>query len=191
MKQLLFSRELLELHRKGLKPVTRRLERGLTEINKAPGKWSVVPAIMGDGFDFYVTTNWSALLRVKPHYLKGEIVYVPEPYRILDVDPQEGEHLPTQVEYRDGDKPWIYRPLSVDKVRCDKWFSPRIMPAWAARLFDRIVDARPERLTLPLSPEELALEGGEAALKYLEPYNGLWLFRYLVEPVTLPHQEEG
>jgi hypothetical protein len=61
------------------------------------------------------------------------------------------------------------------------WYkrSPLFMPEWAARYFIKILDVRAERLKLPLSPEELELEGGEQALEILEKINGLWLFRYL------------
>jgi len=62
-----------------------------------------------------------------------------------------------------------------------KWQSPLFMPEWAARYFIKTKDVRAERLSLPLSPEELALEGGETALPILEKINGLWVFRYEFE----------
>lgn len=47
----------------------------------------------------------------------------------------------------------------------------------------------PERLTLPLSPGELVLEGGDAALKHLVNYEGLWVWRIALKKVDRPEAE--
>ncbi len=60
------------------------------------------------------------------------------------------------------------------------WRSPMILKAVNARHFLKVTGVRAERLSLPLSPEELKLEGGEPALEYLKDYEGKWLWRIVL-----------
>ena len=127
---------------------TRRLS-GLKEINKEPDKWSVVPAIMGDGFDFYVTTNLSAVLRIKPRYKVGELVYIKEAY-----------YCPVSVWIEDHCEPdgRTFYKLDNPSLFSGYWKSPLFMPAWAARYFIRITGVEAQRLQ-EISIDDCKAEG--------------------------------
>jgi hypothetical protein len=121
------------------------------------------------------------IMDVKGHYQVGEVVYIKEAYRVLDIDLRDIEK-PLQrvkVEYKlDGETRWVMKPKDKPITIPDKWHSPMMMPEWVARTFIQIAGVRAERLRLPLSPEDLALEGGEEALVILKNCDGLWLWIY-------------
>jgi len=131
---------------------TRRLS-GLKEINKEPDKWSVVPAIMGDGFDFYVTTNLSAVLRIKPRYKVGELVYIKEAlYRNPYLD-EAGYML---------DQSAVFINQTIGNMLKWRWkrdiLSARFMPQEAARYFIRITGVEAQRLQ-EISIDDCKAEG--------------------------------
>jgi len=138
---------------------------GLKEINKEPDKWSVVPAIMGDGFDFYVTTNLSVVLHIKPRYKVGELVYIKEAWRAVGRDSTDAIYK-LEIQYKDGKRTWHeVNPLKwvwyTDNKGWgvnSKWRSPLFMPAWAARYFIRITGVEAQRLQ-EISIDDCKAEG--------------------------------
>ena len=109
----------------------------------------------------------------KPRYQVGEVVYIKEAWcpLIAPIYNLLNPTIPT-VYKQEMDAGGATLPKEF------KWHSPMRMPEWAARYFIKITDIRAERLRLPLSPEELKLEGGELTLSILEKINGLWVFVY-------------
>ncbi len=112
----------------------------------------------GEWVVFATSDPMVRLYTVKPRYHTGETVYIKEAWQILDVDPPDNGKLPTCVAYRGGQKVWTYRPATIAKVQCDKWFSPLFMPEWAARYHAEILDVRPERLQ-DITEEDAKAEG--------------------------------
>jgi len=170
--------------------LTRRLG-GLEEINQEPDKWmSTGVTYAGGEIEFYrLDSNRYSL--IKPRYQVGEVVYIKEAYRVIDVDLRDlSWDTPlhnTQVEYRiDGERLWQLRPQEKQILYPDKWHSPMTMPAWAARLFCQVLEVRPELFRFrDMSKEELemdsflVLEGGKSVEVLLkERYDGKWVWRY-------------
>ncbi len=112
------------------------------------------------------------LYHLKPRYHVGEVVYIKEAWAVE-------RQLDTWTVYNRNEH--IFYKDDIDKAFVGRWRSPLFMPEWAARDFIKIKDVRAERLHLPLSSEELELEGGEQALELLTPIDNLWDFRYLFE----------
>jgi len=116
-------------------------------------------------FGGHTATQHKISCGYESRYQVGEAVYIKEAI-YLNYDTNG-------AIYRDGsiipNLKWRWR-ADVLEARC--------IPAEAARYFIKITDIRAERLRLPLSPEELKLEGGELALSILEKINGLWVFVY-------------
>jgi hypothetical protein len=120
---------------------------------------------------------------IKPPYQFGEVVYWREPF-CWKVDPNTSEVLLHEFWYQiddDGieytDDGWGGAVVNKDGTFKSPWKSPYAMKESYARTFVRITDVRPERLLLPLSDEELKLEGGEVVLPLLNEYDNLWLWR--------------
>lgn len=149
--------------------VTRRLDH-LKEINQEPDKFTFSKYIQEptepNANGYFVREDGGGVAFIKPRYHTGEVVYVKEAYKIIDVDPEDSGAFPTQVEYADGVQIWLSRPLTIAKIMPDKWRSPLFMPAWAARTFLEIVSVRPERLQ-DLSYSDYRKEG-------FEPLIGNW-----------------
>jgi len=82
-----------------------------------------------------------------------------------------------RVEVKCSDSQWK-KAYYDSKLSAYSWHSPMMMPEWAARYFITPLAISAELLRLPLSPEEMELEGGEVALPMLEKINGLWVFAY-------------
>ena len=125
----------------------------------------------------------------QPRYHIGEVVYIKEGYSHYGDELNCGVWT-ALIEYKvDGSLSRI--PFGEQIPPREKWWNtgksvryyqtPLFMPAWAARFFIKILDVRPELLTLPLSAEELALEGGEITLPLLTSYNHKWVNRYQFE----------
>jgi len=121
---------------------------------------------------------------LKTPYQVGETVYIKEAFRYIQGG---GEVHDFGVWYKlDGEYKWwrdnggiMNYPIN------EKNRSPLFMPAWAARHFIQITDVRAGDFFLPLiSPEELELEGGTAALDMLAQISGKWVFRYEFEKVN-------
>ncbi len=134
MKGILFTPENLKAIVEGRKTQTRRLIKPQPEYDLRA---------LGHSYK-WVDDNEVRIF--KPKYIPGETVYIKEAYKIIDVDPQEKDYLPTHIEYGDGIKVWVNRPLTIPVIMPDKLFSPLVMPSWAARYFIKILDVRPERL---------------------------------------------
>lgn len=168
---------------------TRRLG-GLKEINEYPDEW-ICKGQLQDGKWWFQhpqceRDDWLYNRYIRPPYQVGETVYVKEAWAEWI---NTSEHLASGVisleEAKDsviyklgnfGDKGWDKQT----KENGNPWLrkSVMMMPEWATRYFIKILANKAERLTLPLSPEELAMEGGEQALTILEKINGLWVFAY-------------
>jgi len=138
------------------------------------GKWFLVE--MGESSPIDI------IKQVKPRYKIGETAYVKEGWAPYERIFCTGQYLPNckhegyhwhPVTHRLGKENYAWG-LSGEP----KWRNPRTMPATAARDFVTFTDVRPERLQLPLSDEELELEGGERALEILSKLDSLWLWRH-------------
>ena len=193
MKGILFKPEMIVATVEGRKTNTRRAEAGLKEINKDPDAWKcqMLPSgilacrkkILYEG-GFYFS-DW---VHIKPRYQVGETVYIKEAFMIEQSD---GFDEPLDRPFKNDFEWGLLIPhykltdpdpeLYDDEDRRMKWHSPLFMPEWAARYFIKILGNSAELLRLPLSPKEMELEGGEAALLLLEKINGLWVFRYEFE----------
>ena len=112
--------------------------------------------------------------RVKPRYQVGETVYIKEVmYKWTGLGAPPSDFIRDRC-FQDNPQWYGYMYSGA----CVRTVSPLFMPEWAARYFIKITDVRAEMLRLPLSPEELEREGGDAALKMLELIDGEWVFRY-------------
>jgi len=98
----------------------------------------------------------------KSPYQVGEVVYIKEAYRCTNIDLRDldKELQRTEVEYKDGTRLWRLRPRNKKITIPDKWHSPMMMPAWAARYFIKIIDVRPERLQ-EITHDDAIAEGAE------------------------------
>lgn len=150
--------------------VTRRV------IKLGDGEWELLPGSDKDSLVWLFRNDLCDIVLVKPRYQHGETVYIKEGWAISYIydnyepsDPMIKDDPTVPIRWlADGTKPdW-----------CGRTRSPMHLLANKARYFIKITDVRAERLDLPLPPEELALEGGEAALPMLEKINGQWVFRY-------------
>lgn len=161
---------------------TRRAESSLREINKEPDKWICMGRDPEVGFENYFMFRATPEVDlIKPRYQEGEIAYVKEAWKVdKKYDNLQPRDLPSGLPlvYPFGGDPAdeISIPDCYGRLR-----SPLHLREEDARHFIKILDNSAERLRLPLSPEELKLEGGEAALPLLEKINGLWVFRYEFE----------
>jgi len=167
MNGILFKPDMHQAIREGgTKTVTRRLD-GLKEINKEPEEWRYVGE--DDGIPAFQKGRYYH--HVKPRYHAGEVVYVKEAYAFSFAWEDRGE-----IYYKSD---WIDNKPVAMEYHAGKWRPSLFMPAWAARDFIQITDVRPELFRLEnLTTQELELEGGEIALKYLKEYAGKWLWRY-------------
>ena len=163
--------------------VTRRVN-GLKEINQEPDKWSLGGWDNGyKAFVFYSQPIGAEKRIIKPRYQVGEVVYIKEAlFRHLYLN---------EAGYKLDRSPVFVNQTIGDMLKW-RWqkdiLTGMFMPQAAARSFIKITDVRAERLQLPLSPEELELEGGELALPMLELINGKWVCRYKFKLV--PHGED-
>ncbi len=190
MKGMLFKPDMIQSIRDKRKTVTRRTS-GLKEINQQPDKWDYMRT-NNDGRALFWRSSDTAsaifndpdnLRLVKPRYQVGETVYIKEAWAEFP----ELNGMDAGIGYKAdidncGQVPVGNTLRTWDKVRPR---SPLFLPEKYARYFLKITDVRAERLLLPLSPEELELEGGEAALIMLEKLNGLWVFRYQFEEAVI------
>jgi len=169
MKGIDFTATLRAAVREGRKTVTRRLMKP----QPAPDVVVVRPPIIAGGrWQDFAGELCGGLGQIytgttrKPRYRPGEVVYVREPWCLLDADfrPVQDRQDGCVVVYRDdhldqehGDGP--------DRLR---WRPARFMPAWAARTRLRILSVRPERLQ-DITEDECALE-----CVPFEAFPGLW-----------------
>jgi len=110
-------------------------------------------------------------------YQVGEVVYIKEAWAVRN----DGKQIMTKRVFEGITQALDLREFAKERNMPFpeiKFKSPLFMPESVAELFIKITDIRAERLRLPLSPEELKLEGGEVALSILEKINGLWVFVY-------------
>ena len=190
MKGIIFKPDMIQAIIEGRKTVTRRAEAGLREINQEPDKWTCIGRDYEEGFeDYFVFRARPEIRLVKPRYQVGETVYIKEKALYWDggaggcsnIAYQDDPEIPQLLE--DNNRLLITREteniLAGEPVVGKwQWKSPLFMAEEDARYFLEITGNSAERLSLPLSPEELKLEGGEAALSLLEKINGLWVFTY-------------
>ena len=159
--------------------VTRRLG-GLKELNQEPDKWELIQwkyKMTGKiTTGFFFRKNDGKEIVVHPRYHIGETVYIKEAWatekQYDNLKPSEIPNTAKIFYVNDGVGEWPIE-LIIGRLR-----SPLFMPAWAARDFIQFTDIRPELFRLAqMIPQELELEGGEPALKYLKEYDGKWLWR--------------
>jgi len=161
MKGILFKPDMIQAIIEGRKTQTRRIdklankialtyERTWVHFNKHYGWWEL------KGRSEY--SGYIEPFVIKPRYQIGETVYIKEAWQILDVDPKENDYYPTQIEYKDGAKVWLNRPGVILKVLPNVWFSPMMMPEWAARYFVLMLEVKPQRVQ-EITEEDCCLEG--------------------------------
>ena len=178
MKGIHFKRDMIQAIIEKRKTVTRRLD-GLKEINREPDAWKCVGDVhsynSGEARRIGFEHKRLYLRSVTPRYQVGETVYIKEAWQIRDC----GKAVSLSIEaWPNG---WPINRIEYDDLHDFSKRSPLFMPGWAARYFIAILGNSAELLRLPLSSEEMKLEGGEAALPMLEKINGLWVFRYEFE----------
>lgn len=169
MKGLSFSEPMVKAWLAGNKDVTRRLINPQPEWEEDPGEcqdgiWrGRYRQLCHDGSDYSVEV-WEA----KPRYLPGEMVYIKEKWRFVNVNGAmavddrtfDCDFLTVQFQdfkvlpYRSDWFGIYHHTASREKrwVRGEtgslfgRWRSPMFMPAWASRSKARIVSVRPERV---------------------------------------------
>lgn len=191
MKGILFKQDIWVAKKRVLEEqgfaVTRRAS-GLKEINQEPDMWYYSWHIPPSTFRFEYKDYPLSFRDIKPRYKVGEVVYVKETWAtdamfdnmsFKEIGETKVATIP--IWYRHDD-------MQEDNPNTTqgRWRSPRFMPAWAARLFCQILSIDIEKLALPLSHEEIELEGGNVAADFLKPYEGLWHWRYSFKLVLKP-----
>ena len=153
MKPMMFNADMVKAVREGRKTVTRRAIKLFVPDDAVFGYSDFTPAghisargTYADGYGekFY-----------KMPYQPGEIVYVPEAWRLLEMwESPVRRWTGAKVEFQDGEvvRLRFYNRERAEKWRKyldkpkDRWQSPYHMPREAARLFLRITGIRVERL---------------------------------------------
>jgi hypothetical protein len=186
VKGIIFTNESIKAIVELRKTVTRRVIKGLETLDGSESLYlsgGYLSAIHPSNFHGWFWVCDGKGRKIKPRYQVGETVYIKEAFMFkAGADIRELD-VGTPRECFLGKPPfYLYRldntQETKDYARYYKWRSPMMMPQKAARYFILIKANSVEQLRLPLSPEELTLEGGEAALPILEKINGLWVFRY-------------
>ena len=151
MKPMMFNADMIRAIREECrKTVTRRVIKpqppATSHVARVRYSWAWSWWTDGDAHHF------------APPYHPGEIVYVPEAWRLLDMwNTPDLRKVCARVQFRDGDGvrfPFYDKERAekwrkyLDKPK-DKWQSPYFMPREAARLFLQIKDVRVERLQTP------------------------------------------
>lgn len=174
MKGILFRQELIKAIVEGRKTVSRRAMKPQPHNEKGVMRWQP-----RKGIDINMEHLNPSLINSYAKYQVGEVVYLKEtlfrhPY--LNEAGYVLDETPVFINQTIGD--------------CLKWrwskdiLPSMFMPQEAARYHIRIKGVRAERLELPLSPDELEREGGEAALPMLTLIDGKWVWRYSFEKAS-------
>lgn len=143
MKGILFTPGNIQAIREGRKTVTRRLIKPCsTALINNVGTLNVLEP-----------PDW-VFTEAKPHYQVGEIVYVKEGWR-----PYYSENE-VRIQYRLDNVivDFPSKPRGMYYACGQEWHSPLFLPAWAARTFLEILNARPERLQ-DITEEDAGREG--------------------------------
>ncbi len=129
--------------------MTRRLG-GLKEINQEPDEWIYQGSPYGlFRFDHKEIGNASYRVVVKPRYQVGEVVYIREAWRVLDVDTRTLRQPIHKVkaEYKlDCETRWTQMPATIAYTIPDNWHTPLFLAEITARDFIQITGVRAERL---------------------------------------------
>ncbi len=179
MKSILFKPELIKAIVEGRKTQTRRLITKPEVINQVPDKWVEVKPyrtwwFINDG----IRETWD----MTPRYQVGEVVYIKEVWRVVDVDTRTLRQPIHQVkvEYKlDCAIRWGQIPATITYTIADSWHSPIFLPETAARYFIQITDVRPERLQ-EITEVDAQAEGAtrppnySLTPHYIEWYKWLW-----------------
>ena len=155
---------------------TRRLD-GLKIINQEPSKWThhpecSLPLRFTFTFDNQEPYNrQTAIVTVRPSYQVGEVAYIKEAIHRFNVKyaSYSSDYTPVMFLQSTNRFHWRWKRGKL---------SPLFLPYNAARDFAQVTGVGVERLTLPLTPEELEREGGERALEILGQYDGKWVWVY-------------
>jgi len=164
MKGILFTPDMFTAATRAIDPKwqTRRIESALAEINQSPEDWTLIGHNYVK-FDFRSIDGVAA--KVSTRYAKGEIVYVKEPFRVLEFNENDNIVL---IEY----KRTLQNVNTVQKItisedtafklsqwkRTQRWISPLMMFADFARVKIQITDVRIERLQ-SITEEDCIAEG--------------------------------
>jgi len=152
MKGILFQPDMIKAIVEGRKTQTRRVEANLKEINQKPDMWAYIQ--QPEHYSFYRLDITDETDHYIPHNIKsrfkvGEVVYIKEKWRVIDVDVRTlgKPKVHVKVEYGDGDITWgKYIKEGTNFTIPDTWHSPLFLQAITARYFIKILNVRPERL---------------------------------------------
>lgn len=187
MKPMMFNADMVQAVREGSKTVTRRVvkfsEKNLYGAACVRGLWYETYDLKHPPVRLI---EWYVKEYLHPPYHPGEIVYVPEAWRLLEMRPYIWYKDYARVEFRDGEvvlfqfhsrkRTEKWRKY-LDKPK-DKWQSPYHFPREAARLFLRIKDMRVERLQ-DITEAQANAEGARSTFGFVtDPEN---------EYTPLPH----
>lgn len=156
MKSILYKTNMLQAIYEGRKNLTRRLMKPQPAGGARKSVFS--PSGIEDVHGYII----------KPPYLPGEVAYVKETWGVGSRPDPYGGH--EGIEYKADEK---YLDEYGDDLPCNPvkapehinlcdypsgWKSPLIMPAWAARAWQRIISVRAERLQ-DITEEDAIREG--------------------------------
>ena|GEM_PF-2684640 len=152
VKPIVFTQESIEAIEAGRKVMTRRVVKGLDGMNvyRVEPHWSYDEdePLNGIAWDFVFGASGGGMcldgaIPIKPRYLKGDLLWVKETWRLDDMN-VEGDDWSASVVYKDGTVGGRVHGLHGSQTF--SWRSPWFMPKAAARLFLMVEDVRPGRL---------------------------------------------
>ncbi len=174
MKPMMFNADMVRAIWEGQKTVTRRLVKGYALKHlEVDVDGSVIGIYQQDEGTVFPASSFAP-------YQPGEIVYVPEAWRLLDMwETLVRRRDCAKLEFQDGE---VVRFHFYDRERAEKWRkyldkpkehwqSPYFMPREAARLFLRIKDVRAARLQ-DIDEEQAKAEGARSTFGFVtDPEN--------------------
>ena len=137
------------------------------------------------GKDGMVFGDWQGFVKNAVDYCPygqvGGRLWVRETWQVVGFSLMTDAPKALKVAYKAGDGTKVFQVAFTDwhkysSMGYSKWRPSIHMPRWASRIDLEITGKRAERLKLPLSPEELELEGGESALEILKECEGKWVW---------------
>jgi hypothetical protein len=184
MKGIMYTPENIKLCANGKKTQTRRAGDCLKEINQNPDGYDK-PKYNEERKIFWLRCSGSGLCdfkQIKPRYQVGEVAYIKEAHKFTSF----GFALRAYIEYKDGESRDVTNFIkdgttvyNQDHPEVHKWRSPRFMPEYAARYYQKILDVRLQRL-MDISTEDCIAEGIEHIKFYevlnepVSAYRSLW-----------------
>jgi len=167
MKGILFKPEMIKAIIEDRKTQTRRV----IKLPKTSGQPIVKCEDCGDWAWQNNQGFWHHLSNLKPRYQIGEVVYVKEGCTVY-----EALYGDWCVIYDDDTERTIYPPevfILKHLIDSTQEYTARTMPAWAARYFIKIKDAKAERLQ-EITWQEMIAEGAPYIPNHIIGFRELW-----------------